>query len=89
MRGAVRVEGCGLNVEGRSGLSSVDTSVVHPAGKKSHAVLSDGCGMPGVSGEEKVQRPGAPGAIRDFLEKLPGDVPAAVDDGLSPSSGSS
>jgi hypothetical protein len=45
--------------------------------------------MPGVSGEEKVQRPAAPAAMRDGLAKLPGDVPADVDEGFSPSGGSS
>ena len=33
------------------------------AGMKSQAVLCDGSGMPGVSGDENVYRPAAPGAI--------------------------
>lgn len=64
------------------------TSVVQPAGRKSQAVLSDGWGMPGVSGDENVQQPSGPGAIRDGFAKLPGDVPRARDDGFCPSGGS-
>ena len=44
-------------------------------------------GMPGVSGDENVQRPSVPGAIFDRLAKLPGVVPAAWEDGFSPSGG--
>jgi hypothetical protein len=43
---------------------------------KSHAVFSDGNGIPGVSGEEKVRAPVLPAAIRGALAKLPGVVPA-------------
>jgi hypothetical protein len=44
--------------------------------------------MPGVSGDEKVQRPAMPGAIRGGMAKLPGFVPAAVVDGFWPKGGS-
>ncbi|GJM20754.1 MAG: hypothetical protein DHS20C15_06690 [Planctomycetota bacterium] len=50
---------------------------------KSHAVLSLGCGMPGVSGELKVH--GVP--TRGPFAKLPGEVPSAREDGLLPSWG--
>jgi hypothetical protein len=63
--------------------------VLHPSGRKSHAVFSDGCGIPGVSGEEYVQRPDTPGAIHGGTAKLPGVVPWDVDEGLVPTSGSS
>ncbi len=51
---------------------------------KSQAVLSDGAGMPGVSGDENVQ--GVPTLPR--CAKEPGVVPCFCVDGLSPSSGS-
>jgi hypothetical protein len=43
--------------------------------------------MPGVSGDENVQRPSGPGAIRGVGEKLPGVVPWAVVEGLFPTGG--
>jgi len=50
---------------------------------KSHAVLSEGFGMPGVSGEEKVRAP----PISGGFAKLPGVVPSSEEDGLFPSPG--
>ena len=55
---------------------------------KSQAVLVDGSGMPGVSGEVKVNRPAAPAAIREGAAKLAGLVPALVDDAFPPNGGS-
>jgi hypothetical protein len=52
---------------------------------KSHAVFSDGAGMPAVSGELKVH--GVP--TRGGSAKLPGFVPCTDDDGFCPSGGSS
>jgi len=54
---------------------------------KSQAVFVEGTGIPGVSGEEYVYRPAAPGAIRAGAAKLAGVVPARPDDGLPPSGG--
>ena len=54
-------------------------------GMKSQAVFSDGAGMPGPSGELKVQ--GVP--TRGARAKLPGFVPWRVEDGFSPRGGSS
>jgi hypothetical protein len=59
-------------------------STSQSSGRKSQAVLSDGAGMPGVSGDENVH--GVP--TRPRLAKEPGVVPAVVEDGLSPSGGS-
>ena len=55
---------------------------------KSHAVLSLGAGMFGVSGELKVYAPALPAAIRGRFAKLPGVVTPAVLPGLFPSGGS-
>ena len=56
---------------------------VQSSGMKSQAVLSEGCGMPGVSGEEKVRAPPTCGGFA----KLPGVVPWSVEDGLLPRPG--
>ncbi len=51
---------------------------------KSHAVFSDGGGMPGVSGDENMRGPPTSAG----LAKLPGVVPWRPDDGLgAPRSG--
>jgi hypothetical protein len=50
---------------------------------KSQAVLSEGAGIPGVSGEEKARTPPMSGGFA----KLPGDVPFFADEGLLPSAG--
>ncbi len=55
---------------------------------KSHAVLCDGSGMPGVSGDEKVYRPRMPGAILAGAAKLAGVVPTDPEAGFPPSGGS-
>ena len=49
----------------------VEASRVQPLGRKSQAVLSDGGGMPGVSGELKLSGPPMSGGFA----KLPGVVP--------------
>ena len=54
-----------------------------PRGRKSHAVFSDGAGIPGVSGELNVSAPPSCGAFA----KLPGVVPWAFVDGLFPNAG--
>jgi hypothetical protein len=64
--------------------ASGGTTHTQSGGMKSQAVLSLGAGMPGASGDEKVR--GVPTAPR--LAKLPGDVPCAAVEGLSPSGGS-
>jgi hypothetical protein len=48
---------------------------------KSHAVFSDGAGMPGVSAEAK----GSGDPILGGDAKLPGEVPCAVLEGFPPS----
>ena len=63
------------------------TKVPHPSGRKSHAVLSDGGGMPGVSGEAKVRAPSGPEEMVGRRAKLPGVVPWAPEEGLNPSGG--
>src|SRR6266480_395816 len=65
--------------------SPLAASRTQSSGMKSHAVLSDGAGMPGVSGELNVQ--GVP--TRPRCANAPGDVPCRSVDGLSPSGGSS
>src|SRR6478735_2955731 len=50
-----------------------------PAGKKSHAVLSLGAGMPGVSGDENVSGP----PIAAVLANEPGFVPSRAVEGLA------
>src|SRR5438552_13132449 len=59
-------------------------SQVQSRGMKSHAVLSLGSGIPGVSGEENVH--GVPTRPRNAND--PGVVPQLVDDELPPSGGS-
>jgi len=54
---------------------------------KFQAVLFEGWGIPGVSGDEKVQQPAAPGAIFGVIAKLAGEVPSAEVDGLAPRGG--
>jgi hypothetical protein len=54
---------------------------------KSHAVFSDGAGIPGVSGDENVHRPARPLAILGSKEKLPGEVPKPLEEGFPPSGG--
>jgi hypothetical protein len=54
---------------------------------KSQAVFVEGWGIPGVSGEEKVNRPATPAAILPGTAKLAGLVPALVDDAFPPSGG--
>jgi hypothetical protein len=51
---------------------------------KSQAVLEDGAGMPGVSGELKLSAP----PIAGGFAKLPGVVPSRRLDGSLPSGGS-
>jgi hypothetical protein len=48
-----------------------------PSGRKSHAVLSEGCGMPGVSGLANMRGPPMSGA----RAKLPGVVAPANEPG--------
>jgi hypothetical protein len=55
---------------------------------KSQAVFVEGAGIPGVSGDEKVNRPATPGAIRPGAAKLAGLVPAPVEDAFPPNGGS-
>src|SRR5580704_2335302 len=59
-----------------------------PAGMNSQAVFIDGAGMPGVSGDENVNRPAAPAAMRLGAAKLAGLVPARLDDAFPPNGGS-
>jgi hypothetical protein len=54
---------------------------------KSHAVLCDGSGMPGVSGDENVYRPRIPAAILAGAAKLAGVVPTDPVAGFPPSGG--
>ena len=86
---------CGVTVPSRacsswvagtkpSGASQRLPSRVQSAGMKSQAVLSDGAGMPGVSGELNVSGP----PIWLWFAKLPGVVPSPREDGLSPTGGS-
>ncbi len=71
--------------EDPSGATQRPPSRRQPAGMKSHAVLSLGSGMPGVSGDENERGP--PMSAR--FAKEPGVVPWATDDGLkAPRSGS-
>jgi hypothetical protein len=51
---------------------------------KSHADFSEGCGMPGVSGELKASGP----PTEAGFAKLPGVVPPGREDGLPPTGGS-
>jgi hypothetical protein len=55
---------------------------------KSQAVFVEGAGMPGVSGDENVNRPAAPVRTRLGAAKLAGLVPAQVDEAFPPSGGS-
>ncbi len=43
--------------------SCSSTSTVQPSGRKSQAVLSEGAGMPGVSGELKLSGPPMSGVL--------------------------
>jgi hypothetical protein len=54
---------------------------------KSHALFNEGSGIPGVSGEEKVNRPATPAAIFAGAAKLAGLVPALVDEAFPPNGG--
>ena len=54
---------------------------------KSHAVFSEGLGIPGVSGEANVSAPARPGSNAGLSAKLPGVVPKAFVDGFNPSGG--
>jgi hypothetical protein len=54
---------------------------------KSQAVFIEGSGIPGVSGDEKVNRPAAPAAIIAGAAKLAGLVPVCVDAAFPPSGG--
>ncbi len=54
-------------------IARLSSTLAQPSGRKSHAVLSLGAGMPGVSGDENVSGP----PICAAWAKDPGDVPAS------------
>jgi hypothetical protein len=57
---------------------ALTTSTLQPSGKKSHAVFSLGCGMPGVSGDANMRGPPTSG----FSANEPGVVTPRVLPGL-------
>src|SRR5690349_12706144 len=61
-----------------AGIEAPRRTTLQPSGRKSHAVLSLGAGMPGVSGEGNISAPPISGA----LAKDPGVVTSGVEAGL-------